>query len=143
MGVAEPIKVIQDTVGSKGDPDVLDYVVRSLEDGDFDYGEEGQEAYDAFGEMLVSSQDDPHADGCMVHLHEHGCLPLHRRIRVACTMRWDVMSPGMTSLGSKALGQCCADMETAIYWTNALLYTLHIVLAVSVCYQWAGCEKSS
>ncbi|KAK9827792.1 hypothetical protein WJX74_002330 [Apatococcus lobatus] len=55
MGVAEPIKVIQDTVGSKGDPDVLDYIVRSLEDGDFDYGEEGQEAYDAFGEMLVSA----------------------------------------------------------------------------------------
>lgn len=54
MGVAGPIKVIQDTVGSRGDPDVLDYVVRSLEDGDFDYGEEGQEAYDAFGEMLVN-----------------------------------------------------------------------------------------
>lgn len=44
-----------DTGSSRGDPDVLDYVVRSLEEGDFGYGEHGQEAYDAFEERLVST----------------------------------------------------------------------------------------
>ncbi|KAK9867268.1 hypothetical protein WJX84_007223 [Apatococcus fuscideae] len=68
MGVADPIRVVHDTVGSKGDPDVLDYIVRSLEDGDFDYGEDGQEAIDAFGEMLVSA----------------GCLPDDKAAAEVC-----------------------------------------------------------
>ena len=49
-GSATPL---QDVLGSAGDPDVLEYVAGSLEDGDFDYGNEGQEAYEAFAGVLV------------------------------------------------------------------------------------------
>ena len=44
---------LQDVLGSHGDPDVLEYVAGSLEDGDFDYGNDGQEAYEAFAGVLV------------------------------------------------------------------------------------------
>ena len=46
---------LQDVLGSHGDPDVLEYVAGSLEDGDFDYGNNGQEAYEAFAGVLVRS----------------------------------------------------------------------------------------
>ena len=45
--------VVEELVGKSGDPTVLDYVISVLEDEDFDFGPSGQEAYDAFGEMLV------------------------------------------------------------------------------------------
>ena len=51
----EPVRpVVEDIVGSRGDPTVLEYVISVLEDGDFEFGPDGQEAYEAFGEMLVS-----------------------------------------------------------------------------------------
>lgn len=48
-----PATPLQDVLGSHGDPDVLEYVAGSLEDGNFDYGNEGQEAYEAFAGVLV------------------------------------------------------------------------------------------
>ena len=40
-------------IGNKGDEAVLDYVIGSLEDEDFEWGEDGSEAFEVFGEMLV------------------------------------------------------------------------------------------
>ena len=43
-----------------------DYVKAVLEDGDFEYGPEGQLAYEAFGEMLVQ------APATLWQLHRYG-----------------------------------------------------------------------
>ena len=48
-----PGTVVQELLGGRGDSAVVDYIKNVLEDGEFDYGDEGQDAYDAFGEMLV------------------------------------------------------------------------------------------
>ena len=47
--------VVEEVVGKHGDSTVLEYIISVLEDGDFEYGPSGQEAYDAFGEMLVGT----------------------------------------------------------------------------------------
>lgn len=63
MGVqpAEPARpAVEEIVGTKGDATVLDYVINVLEDEDFEFGPEGREAYDAFGEMLVLPLPDAH-----------------------------------------------------------------------------------
>ncbi|KAK9806400.1 hypothetical protein WJX73_002265 [Symbiochloris irregularis] len=58
MGVqpAEPARaVVEEIVGRKGDATVLDYVINVLDDEDFEFGPEGREAFEAFGEMLVGA----------------------------------------------------------------------------------------
>lgn len=56
--------VVQELLGGKGDAVVVDYIRDVLEDGEFDFGPDGQDAYDAFGEMLVPPC--PLAQGCSV-----------------------------------------------------------------------------
>lgn len=56
MVVAPAVRpVVEEVVGRRGDPTVLDYVINVLEDEDFEFGTEGKEAYDAFAEMLVGA----------------------------------------------------------------------------------------
>ena len=106
MGVADPIRVVHDTVGSKGDPDVLDYIVRSLEDGDFDYGEDGQEAIDAFGEMLVSYTE--HLQSCCLLVAAVETLPgMHPcvlRTHIVVMHWFDIIQ---TSTASASWVYCC------------------------------------
>lgn len=64
-----------DVLGSHGDPDVLEYVAGSLEDGNFDYGNEGQEAYEAFAGVLVSGGVLPDDDAALA-----ACKELARRL---------------------------------------------------------------
>lgn len=52
---AEVRKVVQTVVGSKGDDTVFEYVVSILEDGDFEFGVDGEDAFEAFGAVLVGS----------------------------------------------------------------------------------------
>ncbi|KAL4424205.1 hypothetical protein ABPG75_001506 [Micractinium tetrahymenae] len=52
MGVRDAVTSV---LGSTGDEAVLDYVAGVLEDEDFEWGEDAEEAFEAFGEMLVDS----------------------------------------------------------------------------------------
>ena len=52
---AEVRKVVESTVGTEGDETVLEYVVSILEDGEFEFGADGEEAFEAFGAVLVGS----------------------------------------------------------------------------------------
>ncbi|KAK9804716.1 hypothetical protein WJX72_001738 [[Myrmecia] bisecta] len=54
MPADEARPALERLVGSSGDPAILDYVVSILEDADFEFGRDGEEAYEAFGEILVS-----------------------------------------------------------------------------------------
>ena len=47
--------VVLELLGGRGDSVVVDYIKNVLEDGEFDYGPDGQDAYDAFGEMMVGT----------------------------------------------------------------------------------------
>lgn len=46
-------QALEAVFGSKADPDVLDYLISCLSDEDFEWGDDAQEAYEAFGEMMV------------------------------------------------------------------------------------------
>ncbi|KAL3162625.1 hypothetical protein ABBQ38_008672 [Trebouxia sp. C0009 RCD-2024] len=65
---AEVRKVVESIVGTKGDETVLEYVVSILEDGEFEYGTDGEEAFEAFGAVLVNgghcSSDEEAKDAC-------------------------------------------------------------------------------
>ena len=50
---AEVRKVVESVVGTEGDETVLEYVVSILEDGEFEFGTDGEEAFEAFGAVLV------------------------------------------------------------------------------------------
>ena len=47
-------EAVREVLGRRGDVTVLDYVASCLEDGEFEFGPDGEEAFEAFGEMLVS-----------------------------------------------------------------------------------------
>ena len=46
---------VKDLLGRKGDDTIREYIVAVLELGDYDFGRNGELAYDHFGQMLVSS----------------------------------------------------------------------------------------
>ena len=50
---AETRRAVEEVVGTKGDDAVFEYVVSILEDGEFDFGTDGEEAFEAFGAVLV------------------------------------------------------------------------------------------
>ena len=52
---AETRQVVEDVVGTKGDDTVFEYVVSILEDGEFEFGPDGEDAFEAFGAVLVQS----------------------------------------------------------------------------------------
>ena len=52
---AEVRKIVESTVGTEGDETVLEYVVSILEDGEFEFGTDGEEAFETFGAVLVDS----------------------------------------------------------------------------------------
>ncbi len=52
---AEVRQVVEDVVGTKGDDTVFEYVVSILEDGEFEFGADGEDAFEAFGAVLVQS----------------------------------------------------------------------------------------
>ena len=51
---------VTSVLGSKGDEAILEYVVGCLEDEHFEWGEDAEEGYEVFGEMLVM----PRAASC-------------------------------------------------------------------------------
>ncbi len=56
MATASDVRAALDAaVGSGGDPTVLDYISSCLEDFDFGDGGSVDEAYEAFGPMMVSA----------------------------------------------------------------------------------------
>ncbi len=50
---AEVRQVVEDVCGTKGDDTVFEYVVSILEDGEFEFGPHGEDAFEAFGAVLV------------------------------------------------------------------------------------------
>ena len=52
---AEVRKIVESIVGTEGDETVLEYVVSILEDGEFEFGTDGEDAFEAFGAVLVNS----------------------------------------------------------------------------------------
>ncbi len=64
--MATPRELLTDLF-PKGDSTFVDYIVGCLEDEHFEYGEEGEEAFDAIGHFLVrpcmvsKDQDPTHA----------------------------------------------------------------------------------
>ena len=50
---AEVRQVVEDVCGTKGDDTVFEYVVSILEDGEFEFGPDGEDAFEAFGAVLV------------------------------------------------------------------------------------------
>lgn len=53
LSLDEIKKAVDDIIGTKGDNTIQEYVISCLEDDTFEFGEEGEEAFHAFGEMLV------------------------------------------------------------------------------------------
>ena len=58
MGVAETFREVLESHGSnKGDSaEIVDYIISMLEDEDFEFGPDGEEAYEAIGPFLVGSR---------------------------------------------------------------------------------------
>lgn len=50
---AEVRQVVEKVCGTKGDDTVFEYVVSILEDGEFELGPNGEDAFEAFGAVLV------------------------------------------------------------------------------------------
>lgn len=48
-------RIVEDVVGTKGDDIVFDYVVSIVDDNEFEFGQDGEEAFETFGAVLVSS----------------------------------------------------------------------------------------
>lgn len=46
-------EVVMDMFGSKGDELILDYICNILEDEHFEFGDDGEEAFDHIGPFLV------------------------------------------------------------------------------------------
>jgi hypothetical protein len=46
-------KVIHELFDGKGDPTILDYICAVLEDEHFEFGNQGEEAFEAIGPFLV------------------------------------------------------------------------------------------
>lgn len=61
---AEVRRTVESIVGTEGDETVLEYVVSILEDGEFEFGTDGEEAFEAFGAVLV---------GCLCYLLPSFC----------------------------------------------------------------------
>ena len=73
---AEVRQTVEDVVGNKGDDTVFEYVVSILEDGEFEFGQDGKDAFEAFGAVLV----------CWVTVSAFSGARLHvRQLRVGLT----------------------------------------------------------
>lgn len=46
-------KAVHDLLGRKGDDTIREYIIAVLELGDYDFGRNGEQAYEHFGQMLV------------------------------------------------------------------------------------------
>lgn len=73
---AEVKKVVEIVVGNDGDETVLEYVVSILEDGEFEFGTDGEEAFEAFGAVLVGSCNSGSSFHCVVKrfVSQHHCI---------------------------------------------------------------------
>ena len=47
-------QMVTDVIGTKGDDTVFDYVVSIVDDNEFEFGQDGEEAFETFGAVLVS-----------------------------------------------------------------------------------------
>lgn len=47
-------RIVEDVIGTKGDDTVFDYVVSIVDDNEFEFGQDGEEAFETFGAVLVS-----------------------------------------------------------------------------------------
>ena len=72
MGVAETFREVLESHGSnKGDSaEIVDYIISMLEDEDFEFGPDGEEAYEAIGPFLVGRR------------RQRLCLHMHVRMGV-------------------------------------------------------------
>lgn len=50
-------KTVAELCGTAGDETIRTYIAAVLKLGDFDFGREGENAYDSFGPMLVSPKE--------------------------------------------------------------------------------------
>ncbi len=53
MSVVEVRQAVSELCGQRGDETIRDYIMAVLELGDYDWGRNGENAYDHFGQMLV------------------------------------------------------------------------------------------
>ena len=68
---AEVRQVVEQVIGTTGDDTVFEYVVSILEDGEFEFGSDGEEAFDAFGAGLVTV---PPQKYCLAACYLHSAI---------------------------------------------------------------------
>jgi hypothetical protein len=54
MSAVDVRRAVSELCGKRGDETIRDYIMAVLELGDYDWGRNGENAYDHFGQMLVS-----------------------------------------------------------------------------------------
>lgn len=47
---------VESVIGKKGDETIIDYIVSCVEDDDFEFGEDGEEAFENLGDMMVGTR---------------------------------------------------------------------------------------
>lgn len=63
--LASTRQIVEDVVGTKGDDTVFEYVLSIVEDPDFDFGEDGADAFEAFGAVLVRTHSHAAVSNCL------------------------------------------------------------------------------
>ena len=74
-------QIVEDVVGTKGDDTVFEYVVSIVDDNEFEFGQDGEEAFDTFGAVLVSLKMLCAVQKCVVTVYIQPAL--HRRPHIA------------------------------------------------------------
>lgn len=59
--------VVLDVLGAHGDDTMLDYLVSAMEDEDFEWGADGEAAYDHLGPFIVGALSPPPCPAPGVH----------------------------------------------------------------------------
>jgi hypothetical protein len=68
MAQAKVRGAVEAVVGTTaGDETILDYIIGVLSDEDFEFGVDGEEAFEAIGPMLVSTQASPMPQAGLMH----------------------------------------------------------------------------
>ena len=93
---AEVRQVVEQVVGTKGDDTVFEYVVSILEDGEFEFGSDGEEAFDAFGAVLVR-----------LHLDT-----MHELTHSTSTRRYSLASQVQFAFILQSMSQQCTSQRT-------------------------------
>jgi hypothetical protein len=62
---------VESVLGKNGDDTIVDYIVSVMEDDDFDFGKDGEEAFESVGPIMVRQCKQAPGSG-------HGCALLVR-----------------------------------------------------------------